>query len=43
VLVEEAGELGAGAYITKPMDFERFSEALRQINDFFLTLVRLPN
>ena len=35
--------LHANAYVTKPMDFERFSEALRQINDFFLTLVKLPN
>jgi CheY-like chemotaxis protein len=35
--------LHANAYITKPMDFERFSEALRQINDFFLALVKLPN
>ena len=36
-------KLHANAYVTKPMDFERFSEALRQINDFFLTLVKLPN
>jgi CheY-like chemotaxis protein len=35
--------LHANAYVTKPIDFERFSEALRQINDFFLTLVQLPN
>ena len=35
--------LHANAYVTKPMDFERFSEALRQINDFFLTLVKLPD
>src|SRR5256885_13321520 len=35
--------LHANAYVTKPVDFERFSDALRQINDFFLTLVKLPN
>ncbi len=35
--------LHANAYVTKPLDFERFSEALRQINDFFLTLVKLPD
>jgi hypothetical protein len=25
------------------VDFQRFIEAVRQINDFFLTLVKLPN
>jgi CheY-like chemotaxis protein len=35
--------LHANAYVSKPVDFQRFSEAVRQINDFFLTLVKLPN
>lgn len=32
----------ASAYVSKPVDFEHFIEAIRQIDDFFLTLVRLP-
>jgi CheY-like chemotaxis protein len=35
--------LHANAYVSKPVDYQRFSEAVRQINDFFLTLVELPN
>jgi CheY-like chemotaxis protein len=35
--------LHANAYVSKPVDFQRFSDAVRQINDFFLTLVKLPN
>jgi CheY-like chemotaxis protein len=34
--------LHANAYITKPVDFERFIDVVRQIDDFFLTLVKLP-
>ncbi len=34
--------LHANAYISKPADFDRFIEAIGQIDDFFLTLVRLP-
>ena len=33
----------ANAYVAKPVDFDRFSDAVRQINDFFLTLAKLPN
>jgi CheY-like chemotaxis protein len=36
-------KLHANAYISKPVDFEHFIEAIRQIDDFFLTLVRLPH
>ena len=32
----------ANAYITKPVSFDRFAEAIRQVDDFFLTLVKLP-
>ncbi|HEY6495967.1 MAG TPA: response regulator [Trebonia sp.] len=35
-------ELHANAYVSKPVDFEHFIEAIRQIDDFFLTLVQLP-
>jgi CheY-like chemotaxis protein len=35
--------LHANAFVTKPVDFEQFIEAIRQIDNFFLTLVRLPN
>ena len=34
--------LHANAYVTKPVDFDNFIAAIRQIDDFFLTLVRLP-
>lgn len=34
--------LHASAYVTKPVDFDRFIEVVRQIDDFFVTVVRLP-
>ena len=34
--------LHANAYVTKPVDFQRFIEVIRQIDDFFVTVVRLP-
>ena len=34
--------LHANAYVTKPVDFEQFIAAIRQVDDFFLTLVKLP-
>lgn len=34
--------LHANAFISKPVDFERFIDAIRQIDTFFLTLVKLP-
>jgi CheY-like chemotaxis protein len=34
--------LHANAYVTKPLDFARFIEVIRQIDDFFITVVRLP-
>ncbi len=34
--------LHANAYVTKPVDFERFLTVVRQIDDFFVTVVRLP-
>jgi CheY-like chemotaxis protein len=35
--------LHANAYITKPASFDLFTEAIRRVDDFFLTLVKLPN
>jgi CheY-like chemotaxis protein len=35
--------LHANAYVTKPVDFARFIEVVRQIDEFFVTVVRLPN
>jgi CheY-like chemotaxis protein len=35
--------LHANAFVTKPVDFEHFIDAIRQIDNFFLTLVSLPN
>src|ERR1700729_2685669 len=34
--------LHANAFVSKPVDFEHFIEAIRQIDNFFLTLVCLP-
>jgi CheY-like chemotaxis protein len=34
--------LHANAYVTKPVDFARFIEVIRHIDDFFVTVVRLP-
>ena len=36
-------KLHANAYVTKPVDFEHFVEAIKQIDNFFLTLVQLPH
>lgn len=35
-------DLHANAYVTKPVDFERFVDVIRQIDDFFISVVRLP-
>jgi CheY-like chemotaxis protein len=35
-------QLHANAYVTKPVDFDRFLAVVRQIDDFFVTVVRLP-
>jgi CheY-like chemotaxis protein len=34
--------LHANAYVSKPVDFERFIDVIRQIDSFFITVVRLP-
>lgn len=35
-------DMHANAYVTKPVDFNRFLTVVRQIDDFFVTVVRLP-
>jgi len=35
-------KLHANAYVTKPVDLEQFIRAVRQIDDFFVSVVRLP-
>ncbi|MBW1603727.1 response regulator [Streptomyces sp. JJ66] len=34
--------LHASAYVTKPVDLEQFIAAIRKIDEFFVTVVRLP-
>jgi CheY-like chemotaxis protein len=36
-------KLHANAYVTKPVDFERFIDVVRQIDEFFVTVVKLPS
>ena len=40
--VLRAYDLHANCYITKPVDFNRFMEVVKSIEDFWLTIVRLP-
>jgi CheY-like chemotaxis protein len=35
-------EMHANAYVTKPVDFERFGQIVRQIDEFFVGIVKLP-
>jgi CheY-like chemotaxis protein len=35
-------QLHANAYVTKPVDFERFIAVIRQIDEFFVSVVKLP-
>ena len=41
--VLRAYDLHANCYITKPVDFTRFMEVVRSIEDFWLTVVKLPD
>ena len=36
-------DLHANAYVTKPVDFDRFIEVVRQIDEFFVSVVKLPD
>jgi CheY-like chemotaxis protein len=35
-------ELHANAYVTKPVDFDQFIAVVRQIDQFFVSVVKLP-
>ena len=35
--------LHANAFVSKPLEFEKFLDAVREIDSFFLTLAKLPN
>lgn len=35
-------QLHANAYVTKPVDVDQFMKAVRQIDEFFIQVVRLP-
>jgi CheY-like chemotaxis protein len=41
--VLRAYDLHANCYITKPVDFNRFMEVVKSVEDFWLTVVRLPD
>ena len=36
-------DLHANAYVTKPVDFENFVDVVRSIDEFYFTVVRLPD
>lgn len=40
--IRHSYKLHANAYITKPVDFDRFTTAVRRIDEFFVQVVRLP-
>ena len=35
-------QLHANAYVTKPVDFDQFIKAVQQIDEFFVSVVKLP-
>ena len=41
--IARSSDLHANAYVSKPVDFDRFIEVVRQIDDFFVSVVKLPN
>jgi CheY-like chemotaxis protein len=41
--VLQSYQLQANCYITKPVDLEQFITVVRSIQDFWLTIVTLPN
>lgn len=40
--VMRAYKMHANAFITKPVDFDRFGEIVHKIDDFFIGIVKLP-
>lgn len=41
--VVQAYELHANCYVVKPLDFNQFSEVVKQIVEFWFGIVKLPN
>jgi CheY-like chemotaxis protein len=41
--IAQAYELEANSYISKPIDFDGFLGAVQEIEDFWLTIARLPS
>jgi CheY-like chemotaxis protein len=41
--IHKSYNLHANCYITKPIDLEQFLKVVRSIEDFWLTIVQLPN
>lgn len=40
--IDETYDLNANCYVTKPVDLDRFMGVVRRIEDFWLTVVKLP-
>lgn len=40
--IEAIGDVPWASYVTKPIDFEQFMKITRSIEEFWLTIVRLP-
>jgi len=40
--IVKAYELNANCYVTKPVDLDQFINVVKSIEDFWLTIVRLP-
>jgi chemotaxis family two-component system response regulator Rcp1 len=41
--VSRCYDLHANVYVTKPVDFDQFTQVVKQIDDFFLTVAELPS
>lgn len=41
--IQEAYHVGANCYITKPIDIDGFTQAIQLVEDFWFSLVSLPN
>ncbi len=40
--IQQAYHLNANCYIAKPVDFDQFTRIMKTIEDFWLTIVKLP-